>query len=358
MNRLPSPQISVHVSLDVEDPPDHVQPVSTDQVMLHPSPLFVLPSSHDVLREPYFFPSPQISIQTSFVAVVPPEHVQPVSIAHVELQPSPFTRLPSSQYVLMELNRFPSPQTSVQWSAIVDEPPVQVQPDSMLQVELHPSLLAVLPSSQYMLNVLNRLPSPHNSIQVSFVVEDPPEQLHVASTAQVELQPSPLTVLPSSQYVLSELNRLPSPHISFQISTVVNVPPEHVQPDSIDHVELQPSPFELFPSSQYVIIEFMRLPSPQVSFQISGAVDEPPDHVQPDSTAHIAFHPSPIAVLPSSQYVLILLYRRPSPHTSTHTSFVIVVPPDHVQPDSLAQAELHPSPFKLFPSSQYVAMLL
>ena len=192
---------------------------------------------------------------------------------------------------------------------------------------------------------------------MSFVVDDPPVQLHVASTAQVALHPSPLTVLPSSQYVLIELNRLPSPHISVQLSAVVNEPPEHVQPDSTDHVELQPSPFELFPSSQYVIIEFMRLPSPQVSAHISGAVDEPPNHVQSDSTAHDEFHPSPETVLPSSQYVLILLYRRPSPHISVHTSFVVVVPPDHVQPDSLAHTELQPSPFKLLPSSQYVAMI-
>lgn len=52
-------------------------------------------------------------------------------------------------------------------------------------------------------------------MQVSFFVIDPPEHVNPVSIVQVELQPSPLIVLPSSQPTNDFL--LPSPHVSVQI---------------------------------------------------------------------------------------------------------------------------------------------
>ena len=85
---------------------------------------------------------------------------------------------------------------------------------------------------------------------------------------------------------------------------------------------------------------------------VSLFVDEPPEQVYPDSTEHVELQPSLLLAFPSSQYVLIELYLLPSPHISTQVSFVEVEPPDHCQPDSIAQVELQPSPFIILPSSQ------
>ena len=71
-----------------------------------------------------------------------------------------------------------------------DDPPVQLYPDSMVQVELHPSPFLVFLSSQYVETELNLIPSPQISIQKSFEIEDPPVQVYPDSMIQVELQPS------------------------------------------------------------------------------------------------------------------------------------------------------------------------
>jgi hypothetical protein len=62
LNLLPSPQISVHVSAVVGEPPEQLHPDCTIHVELHPSPLIVFPSSHSSL--PTFLESPQIEFQT------------------------------------------------------------------------------------------------------------------------------------------------------------------------------------------------------------------------------------------------------------------------------------------------------
>ena len=94
------------------------------------------------------FPSPQVSLQTSGAVEDPPDQVNPVSILQVELHPSPSDVFPSSQYVDKVLNRFPLPQFSLHESSVDDVPPEQVHPVSMLQVALHPSPFDVFPSSQ------------------------------------------------------------------------------------------------------------------------------------------------------------------------------------------------------------------
>ena len=146
------------------------------------------------------------------------------------------------------MNLIPSPQISEQVSFDVGEPPVHVQPDSILQVELQPSPVITFPSSQKVLNDVYFLPSAHISDQTSLDDEVPPDHIHPVSLAQVELHPSPETVFPSSQYVLNELNRLPSPHISVHASFEEVVPPDHIHPDSKSLVR-----------KSYRIIKFQKL---------------------------------------------------------------------------------------------------
>jgi hypothetical protein len=95
---------------------------------------------------------------------------------------------------------------------------------------------------------LNLLPSPQISVQVSEVVEEPPKQVHPNSTVQEELQPSPFKVLPSSQ--ASPPILLPSPQIGEQVSETEVVPPDQTHPVSLAQLLLHPSPEAVFPSSQ------------------------------------------------------------------------------------------------------------
>ena len=81
-------------------------------------------------------------------------------------------------------------------------------------------------------------------------MESPDVHVHPASTAQDELHPSPLETLLSSQYPDAGFITRPSPHISEQVLAVVEVPRLHVYPVSTEQVELQPSPFIVPPSSQ------------------------------------------------------------------------------------------------------------
>ena len=148
------------------------------------------------------------------------------------------------------------------------------------------------------------------------------------------------------------LNLLPSPQISVQTSFVEDVPPLHCHPNSIPQELLHPSPFDVFPSSQYVGIGLNLLASPQISVQMSLAVDVPPEQLQPTSIAHELLHPSPFRVFESSQEVAEVLNLFPSPQTSLQMSLVVADPPVQENPISTAQELLHPSPFKLFPSSQ------
>jgi hypothetical protein len=96
-----------------------------------------------------------------------------------------------------------------------------------------------------------------------------------------------------------ELNLLPSPQISVQVSGVVGEPPTQVHPNSTVQEELQPSPFNEAPSSQASPSIF--LPSPQIGEQVSATEEAPPTQVYPISTEQVLLYPSPEAVFPSSQ---------------------------------------------------------
>lgn len=75
-------QVASHdtqVSADVEEPPAHVKPSSiAPQSPRHPSRLTVLPSSQ--ISEPTRRPSPQTAVQASGVLMEPPEQINPASI--------------------------------------------------------------------------------------------------------------------------------------------------------------------------------------------------------------------------------------------------------------------------------------
>ena len=121
----------------------------------------------------------------------------------------------------------PSPQISVQ-TELDGGVLLQVNPASTVHVELHPSPLFRLPSSHRLELTTCVIPSPHIGVHVSLVVNEPPLQIYPASTAQVQLQPSPEIKLPSSQYDTLELLDIPFPHITLQVSKVVSDPPVQV----------------------------------------------------------------------------------------------------------------------------------
>ena len=81
---------------------------------------------------------------------------------------------------------------------------------------------------------------------------------------QVELQPSPLVALPSSQ--ASEAFFWPSPQMGAHTLGV----PAQVKPGSMEQVELQPSPLAPLPSSQASVPAVA--PSPQ---SVAHALGEP-----------------------------------------------------------------------------------
>lgn len=93
------------------------------------------------------------------------------------------------------------------------------------------------------------IPSPHFSRQTSPSSLSPPVHLYPASVTQVELHPSPLTRLPSSQ--VCQPLFLKSPHISSQSVTSSGEPPRHSKPASSKQSGLHPSPATRFPSSHW-----------------------------------------------------------------------------------------------------------
>jgi len=107
-------------------------------------------------------------------------------------------------------------------------------------------------------------PSPQISEQLLAVVKLPRVQLHRDSTAQDELQPSPLIVFPSSQYPAVGFITLPSPQVSDQELAVVLLPDVQVYPVSTEQLESHPSPEAVFPSSQYPEDVSITFPSPQI----------------------------------------------------------------------------------------------
>ena len=115
-----------------------------------------------------------------------------------------------------------------------------------VQVESHPSPLAVFPSSHVSEACLN--PSPHwtvqlvcvtsglvppvQAVQVSMVVGVPPVQIYPASIVQVALQPSPGVVFPSSHPSPASLS--PSPQIArFLLSVLFSNSPKFLRIPSL-----------------------------------------------------------------------------------------------------------------------------
>jgi len=95
------------------------------------------------------------------------------------------------------------------------------------------------------------------------------------------------------------LNLIPSPHISVQVSGEELDPPVHVYPISIVHVLEHPSPSITLLSSHTSSPIF--IPSPQIGLHTSGLVLSPPEHVKPVSNCQVLDHPSLSLVFPSSQ---------------------------------------------------------
>src|SRR5260221_2534731 len=99
---------------------------------------------------------------------------------------------------------------------------------------------------------------------------------------QVGLQPSPPTKLRSSHSSPSATESLPSPQKATSVHFCPGV--SQVQPGSSVHVDVQPSPFAVLPSSQYS--PKPRRPSPHFGM-VTGAHGPPVPlgvgHVKPGS---------------------------------------------------------------------------
>lgn len=117
---------------------------SNFQVLSHPSPLDVFPSSHSSF--PITSPSPQISVQVVEGFPAPFVHKNPSSVPQIAFHPSLSIRFPSSHPSVPTST--PSPQTGVQVDAGVPPPIIQANPGSVCQLAAHPSPLTLLPSSQ------------------------------------------------------------------------------------------------------------------------------------------------------------------------------------------------------------------
>src|SRR5262245_52280281 len=90
------------------------------------------------------------------------------------------------------------------------------------------------------------------------------------------------------------------------------------------------------------------MPSPQVVTQLLGS----PVHVQPGSVKQRSLQPSPAVVFVSSQVSAPL--RMPSPQIPAHT----LGSPWHANPGSTAQSASQPSPGNVFWSSQSSAPVI
>ena len=152
-------------------------------------------------------------------------------------------------------------------SAVEGLPPEQVKPSSMeRQSPLQPSVPTVFPSSH--VSPLTRRPSPHIDWHRSRVPKLPPEQTKPASIWQFASQPSPLWVLLSSHCSAGlQRIRLPSPQRGAQVSMPPTPEPcafddVHAHPSSTRHSESQPSPPTVLLSSQTSAVD--RIPLPQM----------------------------------------------------------------------------------------------
>mmetsp|Transcript_88237 Transcript_88237/g.129004 ORF Transcript_88237/g.129004 Transcript_88237/m.129004 type:complete len:271 (-) Transcript_88237:70-882(-) len=195
---------------------------------------------------------------------------------------------------------------------------------------------------------------PHTSMQV-VCPQTTLLQTHPSSSAQF-LHPSPSMVLPSSQSSFPAT--IESPQVVVQVSAVCASPPTHRYPHSTVHIAEHPSPGVMSPSSQKFTMSTSApsvKPSPHSSLpvcqmQVDG-LQSGLEHSYPLSMVQ-PWHPSPASELPSShasEVVTTLL-----PHDSKHeearpTPLVLL----HVYPQSTVHVSEHPSPgAPLSPSSQ------
>jgi len=149
----------------------------------------------------------------------------------------------------------------------------------------------------------------------------------------------------------------------WHVSGDVRLPPAQVKPASMAHVWLQPSIVSWLPSSQPSVPT--RLPSPQIDLHVSFEARLPPEHAKPVSMVQLALHPSPLMVLLSSHWsAAIQTIRLPSPHSGLHLSSPPTPEPpatsfveEHEKPSSMRQSASHPSPPAVLLSSQISAVL-
>lgn len=99
--------------------------------------------------------------------------------------------------------------------------------------------------------------------------------LNKFSISQVELQPSPDTVFPSSHFLApnSVVNLFPSPHFGVQTDFYPSIE-VHYQPGFTTQIPEHPSAGVKFPSSQNYPIAVFKTPSPQSLTQTEGS----PEH--------------------------------------------------------------------------------
>jgi len=159
------------------------------------------------------FNSPQVSKVSGLLT----DHSYHLSYSH-SVQPTSPSGGSHSRKPLLSW----SPQTSVQVLFLVTEPPVQVNPDSTMQALEQPSPSISLPSSHP--SKVSLLPSPHTAPQSDLISIVEYGHSYPSSTFQSELQPSPGRVLPSSQ-LPGSLSTTPSPHTFCQVSAESSEPP-------------------------------------------------------------------------------------------------------------------------------------
>src|SRR5580692_7712715 len=124
---------------------------------------------------------------------------------------------------------------------------------------------------------------------------------------QVELQPSPETMLPSSH--CSAPAMMPSPHA---LATHFVSGVGHCHPGSSMHVDEQPSPDTALPSSHVSLP--VTLPSPHLTVETHGASGW--GQTKFASSWHSELQPSPETVLPSSHCSPMSRSTTPSPQNS------------------------------------------
>ena len=160
----------------------------------------------------------------------------------------------------------------------------------------------------------------------SACVELPPEHAQPSSTAaHSPSQPSKERRLPSSHDSLPA--RRPSPHTVAQLLDDESEPPTHSKPGSTAHSALQPSPLTVLLSSQPSawLDHPIRRPSPHTGEHASRPPTPEPNcsdetHAKPTSTSQSAEQPSPASVLLSSHASAVV--RTPSPQTCTGGAYV------------------------------------